>query len=103
MTQLTWAVGWDVLMRHDRDPPHQPQFQRPMLLGHYIQYLIAITQFWCPICLHRLMTDQGHASEAMLRLHFDHFIPGLKGTARPDIAYLCKPYWYGVPIVEMPI
>jgi hypothetical protein len=57
MTQLAWAVGWDVLMRHDGDPPPQPQFQRPMLLGHYIQFLIAITQFWCPICQHRLLTD----------------------------------------------
>ena len=34
-----------------------PQHHRPMILGHYIQFLITITQFWCPICLCRLMTD----------------------------------------------
>jgi hypothetical protein len=104
MTQLAWAVGWDVLMRHDGAPSQLPRFQRPMLLGHYIQFLIAITQFWCPICLHRLLTDHDLRDmpaiyETMLRLYFDHFIPGMKGTARPGIDYLNAHYWYLMPMV----
>jgi hypothetical protein len=40
---LSCVVSWGVLMYHDGTPPEQPLFQRPMLLEHYIQFLIAIT------------------------------------------------------------
>jgi hypothetical protein len=58
MAQLAWRRGWHVLMRETRDPPVDPRSHRPLLLGHYIQFLLTITQFWCPIRLGRLLTER---------------------------------------------
>ncbi len=52
MVHLSCVVRWGVLMCHDGTPPGQPQFQRPILLGNYIQLLSQLL-----ICLHSLLTD----------------------------------------------
>ena len=104
MTEIAWRVGWDALMRETGDPPVTPCKNRSLLLGCYIQFLFAIGQGVCPVCLRRLLTerdlwDMTSIHAAMIRLHFDHCIPVLKDTDRPVGGYLVRFYWYFQPMV----
>ena len=77
---------------------------RPLLLGQYIQFVLAITQWLCPICLRRLLRDTDledifTVAAAMMGLQFDHQIHSLKGTANPGHGYQTALYWYQLPMV----
>jgi hypothetical protein len=99
MTRTAWLDGWGEAMKQDGQPPKFPQFNRALLLGQHIQYLLSITQWLCPICLKRLLRqhdleDMFAVAAAMMTLHFDHCIPSIKN---PD--YHPLGYWYHHPMV----
>jgi hypothetical protein len=86
MTRRAWLDGWDPSMKRDGDPPKEFRSNRPLLLGQYIQFLLAITQWLCPICLKRLLRahdleDIFSVAACMMTLAFDHCIPQLKNQA----------------------
>ena len=68
--------------------------QHPLLLGQYIQFLLVITQWLCPIFLLRKLLRDSDLEDifaiaaVMMTLAFDHFIVQLKGQARPGHAYV---------------
>jgi hypothetical protein len=104
MTEKAWRYGWDAAMKQSGAPPVNPADNRPLLLGQYIQFLLAITQWLCPICLRRLLRDHDlenifTVAAAMMTLHFDHQIPFLKNTANPGHVYKNCVYWYQLPMV----
>jgi hypothetical protein len=77
MTRTAWLDGWGEAMKQDGQPPKFPQFNRALLLGQHIQYLLSITQWLCPICLKRLLRqhdleDMFAVAAAMMTLHTDH-------------------------------
>ena len=85
MTPRDWSDGWDPVMRNSGDPAQLPHQNRCLLLGHWIQFLLAITQWVCPICFQRLLRehdlfDMPTIRAALPGLHFDHSIPALKHT-----------------------
>jgi hypothetical protein len=104
MTEKAWRYGWDAVMKQNGEPPKFMRSNRPLLLGQYIHFVLAITQWLCPICLKRLLRDLDledmfTAAAAMMTLAFDHQIPGLKDTANPEYAYAVNVYWYQLPMV----
>ena len=101
-TERAWRYGWDTVMKQNGDPPKFMSQNRPLLLGQYIHFVLAITQWLCPICLKRLLRhndpeDIFTVAGAMMTLAFDHQIPSLKDTANPSHLYALN--FYQLPMV----
>jgi hypothetical protein len=45
MTRRAWLHGWDAVMRKHGDEPVRPHGNRSLPLGHYVQFILAITQW----------------------------------------------------------
>jgi len=105
VTQKAWLSRCDETMSDTSTPraSGNPQKARPNILGTPIQYCIIICQWTCPICLRRLLTEHDLSSipnliSAIRRLHFDHFIPALKGD-RDGTTYKTAEFWCLQPMV----
>jgi hypothetical protein len=104
MTPRDWSDGWDPGMRNSGDPAQLPHQNRCLLLGHWIQFLLAITQWVCPICFQRLLRehdlfDMPTIRAALPGLHFDHCIPALKHTTLAGHDYHPNLYWYQLQMI----
>ena len=54
-----------------------------------------MAQWSCPICVKRLLTERDLSSipsliKAIRKLHFDHFMPQIKGPEYPSSMYWCN-------------
>jgi hypothetical protein len=93
VTRLAWETGYDPKMSEIGNLHLTPWLNRAPILGSSVQYCLFLAQWVCPICLSRLLTEHDHSTmldiiSAMHKIHFDHFIPLLKGDAYTVSSYL---------------
>jgi hypothetical protein len=69
MTEQACMAGWDAAMKQAGDPPLYPHKNRCLLFGQYICFLLAITQWLCPICLKRLLRPQCDSQGSRGHIH----------------------------------
>ena len=104
ISELAWSDGWDPAMRMHGNPPAIKAKYRAHVMGYHIQYCLIKAQGTCPLCLHHLLSDLDLANihtaiAAMHTIHFDHFLPSLKGESITTCEYRVISYWYNQPLV----